>query len=170
MKIHFVILALIIWVASPLTAQDDYTLLKVGDRVPAFTFESAPGVKANISDYQGKVVVITFFATWCGPCRAKLPHIDRDIYGKYGQGNQVVFLTFGREHDWDTVLKFKADQEFKLPFHADQERKVFALFAAQNIPRNFVIDKQGKIAYSSVGFNQEDFDKMKAEIDRLAVR
>ncbi len=170
MKKQFILLATIILISLTSLAQDDFTLVKVGDKVPAFSFESSPGVAASINDYRGKVVVMTFFATWCGPCRAKLPHIERDIYGKYAQGNQVVFLTFGREHDWDTVLKFRADQQFKMPFHADSERKVFALFAAQNIPRNFIVDKQGNIAYASVGFNQEDFDKMKAEIDRQAAR
>jgi len=170
MKKHSILLIFITFISLTAFAQDDFTLVKVGDRVPAFSFESAPGVPASINDYRGKVVVVTFFATWCGPCRAKLPHIERELFQKYAQGNQVVFLTFGREHDWDTVLKFRADQQFKMPFHADSERKVFALFAAQNIPRNFVIDKQGNIAYASVGFNQEDFDKMKAEVDRQVTR
>ena len=158
----FLLTALIIQVS----AQDNFTLARLNAQAPAFAFEVKPGTKHQITDYKGKVVLLTFFATWCGPCRAELPHIEKDIHQKYADNPNFELLIFGREHDWETVNKFKNDQKFSMPFYPDPERKIFSLYASQNIPRNFVIDKKGNIVYASVGFNEEDFAKMKAEIEK----
>lgn len=163
---HLTMLFLITAIAFQVSAQDTFTLAKLNAPAPTFSFESKPGTKHQISDYRGKVVLITFFATWCGPCRAELPHIEKDIYQKYVDNPNFELLIFGREHDWETVNKFKKEQKFSMPFYPDPERKIFSLYASQNIPRNFILDKKGNIVYASVGFNEEEFAKMKAEIEK----
>ena len=146
-------------------AQEEATLVKTGDQVPSFTFETSPGKTQNISDLKGKTVLITFFATWCGPCRKELPHIQAEIYNKYKNNPNFELLILGREHSWAEVNKFKAENKYNMPFYPDPERKVFAQFAKQSIPRNFLISPEGKILFSTIGFEEKDFKTLKKTID-----
>ena len=148
-------------------AQDEFTLVKEGELAPDFTFEIAPGKPQKLSDLKGKVVWINFFATWCPPCRKELPHLQKEVYDKYADNDDFILIILGREHSWEEVNKFKKEQGFSMPFYPDPERKVFSIYAKQNIPRNFIIDKEGKIVFSSIGFNEEDFEKIKAKVAEL---
>lgn len=142
-------------------AQEETTLVKVNDLVPDFSFEKEAGKKQSIADLKGKTVLITFFATWCGPCRQELPHIQSDIYNKYKKNPNFELIILGREHSWEEVTKFKNENKYTMPFYPDPERKIYSKFAGQYIPRNFVISAEGKILYSSIGFAEEEFKKLK---------
>ena len=142
-----------------LFAQDQFTLAKEGQPAPDFTYEPGNGQTQKLSGLKGKVVWITFFATWCGPCRKELPHLQKDVYEKFGNRTDFELLVIGREHSWEEIYKFKTEQSFNLPFYPDPKREIFSKYAAQNIPRNFIIDKTGKIVVSSVGFNDVEFQK-----------
>lgn len=142
-------------------AQENSTKVKVSDPVPSFNFEKSPGVRQDISDLKGKVVMITFFATWCGPCRKELPHIESDIYKKYKNNPKFELLIFGREHSRDELNKFKAENKFEVPMYPDPQRAVYSKFATQTIPRSFLISPEGKIIYSSEGFVEKDFEELK---------
>lgn len=147
------------------SAQEEATLVKNGDQVPSFTFETSPGKTQNISEFKGKTVLITFFATWCGPCRKELPHIQAEIYNKYKNNPNFVLLILGREHSWAEVNKFKTENKFTMPFYPDPERKVYSQFAKQSIPRNFLISPDGKILFSTIGFEEKEFKQLKKVID-----
>jgi thiol-disulfide isomerase/thioredoxin len=163
MKKLLVILAVIY--ASLAYAQDETTLVKISDQVPSFEFEKSPGVVQNISESKGKLVLITFFATWCGPCRAELPAIQTEIFDKYKNNPDFELIILGREHNWDEVNKFKKDNQYTMPFYPDPERKIYSKFASQFIPRNFLISKDGKIIFNSIGFERKDFNLLKETID-----
>nr|WP_321451664.1 redoxin family protein [uncultured Carboxylicivirga sp.] len=141
------------------TDGDDF--VKVGDKVPTFELQS---VSSDIStaNLEGKVVLINFFATWCPPCVKELPHLQNDIWNKYKDNKDFVLLVVGREHSQADLDKFASSKELNLPFYPDPERAVFGKFAKQSIPRNYVIDKKGNIIYSSVGYNEKEFNKLKA--------
>lgn len=146
-------------------AQEETTFVKLSDPVPNFEFEKSPGKTMNITDLKGKTLLITFFATWCGPCCKELPHIQSEIYNKYKKNPNFEVLIVGREHNWDEVTKFKESNKFSMPFYPDPDRKVYSKFAGQYIPRNFVVSAEGKILYSSIGFAENDFKKLKEVID-----
>jgi peroxiredoxin len=150
-----------------LTAQDATTLVKTGDPIPAFTFETAKGNQVSISDYKGKVIWINFFATWCPPCGAELPVLQKEVWEKYNNNPHFALLIFGREEGWQKVTDFKNANKFTFPMLPDEKREVFKLFATQSIPRNIIVNKEGVIVYQSIGFSPEEFKKAEAILDKL---
>jgi len=144
---------------------DKATLLTKDQIVPLFKFEISKGKTVSISDYKGKIVLINFFATWCGPCRRELPLVQEQIWNKHKDNPKFAMLTFGREHSWDEVLKFGKDLNFSFPLLPDLKRKVFALFASEGIPRSFLVDETGKIIYLTQGFDDIHFTELKNLID-----
>jgi thiol-disulfide isomerase/thioredoxin len=141
--------------------QDEFTKVKNGAAAPDFSFEIKPGQAKKLSDLKGKVVLLNFFATWCGPCRQELPHLEKEVFEKYNSNKDFELLIFGREQNWKTVDSFKVANHFSMNFYPDEGRKIFSVYAGQNIPRNFLIDKSGKVVYTSVGYSDEEFKKLK---------
>ena len=158
------LLSIILTLSISLFAQDESTLVKIGDNAPEFTYDAGNGVRKSLSDLKGKVVFINFFATWCPPCRKELPQLQKEIFDVYKDNEDFVLLIFGREQNWKTIDEFKEDNNFTMPFYPDLNRKIFSKFATQSIPRNFIIDKEGKIAYSAIGYTEEEFEKLKGAL------
>ncbi|HCE57288.1 MAG TPA: protein-disulfide isomerase [Prolixibacteraceae bacterium] len=168
MKSKQLLLAFIIlFVSFSLAAQDEFTLVKVGDTAPDFSFSTENGQTKKLSELKGKVVWINFFATWCGPCRQELPHLQKEVYDKLKSNKNFELIILGREHSWAEINKFKTDNKFNMPFYPDTGRKVFSLYAKQNIPRNFVIGKDGKIAVTSTGFTEKEFAEIISKVEGL---
>ena len=157
----------LVFFAMSTFAQDEFTLVKEGDAAPDFSITMKDGSIKKLSDLKGKVVWINFFANWCPPCRKELPHLEKEVYQKLKENKNFEVLVIGREHDWATVNKFKADNNYTLPFYPDAERDIFSKYAKQNIPRNFIIDKDGKIAVASIGFKEDEFNKIIEKVHKL---
>lgn len=164
---HFFFLSILLVLSRTISAQDEATLVKVGDKAPNFTIELENGKTLQLSDLKGKVVWINFFATWCPPCRQELPHLQKKVYNKLKSNPDFELIILGREHTWEEINKFKTDNKFNMPFYPDLGRKVFSLYAKQNIPRNFIIDKEGKIAVSSSGFTEKEFQEIVGKVEVL---
>lgn len=155
------LLALLLLVGSPAFCQD----LSVGQPLPAFTVSNnQQTIKSQ--DLKGKVVLINFFATWCGPCMQELPQMQQ-LWASHQGNKNLVILVIGREHSQSEITAFKAKRGFDLPMYPDEKRQVYSLFATQYIPRNYLIDAKGNVAYTSVGFGQDEFNKMARKVDEL---
>ncbi|MDP4206108.1 MAG: TlpA disulfide reductase family protein [Bacteroidota bacterium] len=139
---------------------EEANVVKVGSPVPDFSFLNGAGKKESMSAYKGKVTVVVFFATWCGPCRQELPHIEKEIWDKSKDKKDFALLIFGREHKKAEVDKFRTENKFTMPFLADPDRSVYSKFAKSFIPRLYLVDKSGKIVYATVGYNDAEFSKM----------
>jgi peroxiredoxin len=161
MKKAIYLLLAAVFTVSVLSAQDDpSTLTKVGDKAPLFTCKTIDGKTIDISKLQGKIVMINFFATWCGPCNLELPVMQKNIWDKYKNRNDFELIILGREHSEAEVSKFVKGKSFTMPFAPDPERKIFSMFATQSIPRNIIIGKDGKIIFQSIGFTPEEFKEI----------
>ncbi len=120
------------------------TLTKEGQTVPTFKVKTIDGKTINIKALRGKVVLINFFATWCGPCMNEMPRVEKELWEKYRKEGLVV-VAIGRGHNQAELLKFKKEKGFTFPIAPDAKRQVYGLFATNFIPRNYVIDREGKI-------------------------
>lgn len=143
-------------------AQEDIaatTLVKVGDNLPEFTLKALSGGTLSSAELKGKVVLINFWATWCPPCRAELPRLQKEIFEDIQDANLVV-LAISRGEKEQTVKKFIGDKNYTFPVYLDSDSKVYNLFASRYIPRNFVLGKDGKIVWATAGFERKEFAEM----------
>ena len=145
----------------------DGTLTKVGQKVPEFKVTTLNAKEFSTKNLEGKVVLINFFATWCPPCIAEMPHLEKEIWQKYKNRQDFYLISIGREHKTAELLKFKDEKGFTFPIAADPKRAVYSLFAEKMIPRNYIIDKTGKIAFQAIGYTPEEFERMKNKLMEL---
>jgi len=151
---------LVIAATTALFAQNHQgSLIKNGDQVPNFSVISLDGKNISISELKGKVVLINFFATWCGPCMKELPEVESQLWPKFKNEN-FAMISIGREHTKEQLEAFNQKKGFTFPIAPDPKREVYAKFASQYIPRNFIVDKEGEIVWQGVGFSQEELDHM----------
>ncbi|WP_306620893.1 TlpA family protein disulfide reductase [Chryseobacterium ginsenosidimutans] len=140
--------------------------IKENQLLPKFTVKTENGILKS-SNLKGKIVLINFFATWCGPCMKELPHLQKEIWEKYKDNKKFSLLVIGREHSQSEITEFKAKKGFTLPIYPDEDRSVYSLFAKEYIPRNYIIDKKGNVVYTSISFDEIEFKKMVDKLDEL---
>jgi peroxiredoxin len=142
---------------------DDYaksTLVKVGDKAPDFTCKPIGGEEFSLGKQQGTVVLVNFFATWCGPCLEELPHLEKEIMKKYADRKDFKLIVIGREHSTEELEKFVKEKKFTLPMAPDPKREIYGKFAEKYIPRNFIVGRDGKIKLASVGNSETGFQEI----------
>ncbi|MFL6212985.1 MAG: TlpA family protein disulfide reductase [Blastocatellia bacterium] len=129
-------------------------LLASRESAPAPDFQAlSPDRKPiRLADLKGKVAVLVFWATWCGPCVAELPHLDAAA-AKYATNPDVVFLAISVDEHRLAVRPFIQRKGYRLPFAYDVDGA--AAFAVSGIPALIIIDRRGRVAFREQGFGSE---------------
>lgn len=140
--------------------------LKVGDAMPKFELTSSVYGDVKPADLEGKVVLVSLFATWCGPCQKELAEVQSTLWPKYKNNKNLKMLVIGREHTDEDLKKYNERKKFTFPLYPDPKREVFSLFAEKSIPRAYLFDKNGKLIYASMGYTAEEFQKLMETIEK----
>jgi thiol-disulfide isomerase/thioredoxin len=147
-------------------AAPERPMLGAGALAPDFVTHDLAGREVRLSEYRGKVLILDFWATWCGPCIASMPH-TQEVAAKYAdQGVAVLAVCTGdkrmRFEDW---VKLKARDYPALRFTfdpheqgtpAEKDRASVALYGVPAIPTQFIIDREGRIAGTTTGYVRGD--------------
>ena len=111
---------------------------------PNFTVINLKNNREGLSDYQGRVILLNLWATWCIPCRIEMKSFD-SLYRRFrSKGLTVLAVNIGNESA-ETVQSFIEKQSLSFPVLLDKNRMVEKLYPTQTIPATFVIDKMGRI-------------------------
>jgi peroxiredoxin len=137
------------------------TYTKVGDKVPAFDVATIDGKRFSTAAYLGKVVVLNLWATWCGPCKEEMPRLQSEVW-KGANPNELTVIAIAREETEQQIRTFLKANPYTFPTASDPDRRIFKLFASAGIPRTYVIGRDGRIKYQSLGYVPGDFEQLKA--------
>ncbi|WP_295938699.1 TlpA disulfide reductase family protein [uncultured Alistipes sp.] len=145
------------------------TLLKEGDMAADFTAEKYAGGNQALSSLRGKVILLNFWATWCGPCLKELAPdaLPKVILEPFGDNPDFVFLPVAYTNSREQLDKFfedgnRKDYDYlKECTWMDPDRTIFGLYAEKGVPRSVLIDREGRIVLGSLGASP-------AELTRIA--
>lgn len=125
-----------------------------GSMAADFTLQDLSGKNVTLSDMKGKVVLLEFWATWCPPCRASIPGIER-LHEKYKDKGVVVLAVSMDDGGWDAVQSFVKEQGIKYTVLKGND-DVAVKYQVRSIPMLMVVDKEGKIVKRYLGFGSDE--------------
>lgn len=136
-----------------------------GQVAPDFALKSTTGENLRLSEYRGDVVMINFWATWCGPCRQEMPLLD-ELYARY---HRVGFNLLGVNVDDDTTRALRMVEELDLHFPVvfDTRKEVSRLYNVEAMPATILVDREGKIRHVHHGYKPGYEDKYLDQIRAL---
>lgn len=124
-----------------------------GKPAPDFTLKNLAGKDISLKDHQGAVVVLDFWATWCGPCRASLPGLNKVYNDLKGKG--LVVYAVDLEEPKDKVQATATELKLDIPVLLDEKSEVSKQYGVSAIPHTVIIGKDGKVAKVIIGGGQE---------------
>ena len=132
---------------------------------PDFTLRTMNGPNLRLAEQRGRVVMVNFWATWCGPCRQEMPQLDR-LYQKY-RASGFVLLGVNVDDDARKAADVAAKLGVSFPVLLDTDKAVSKLYDLSTMPSTVLIDREGKVRYVHRGYltgYEDNYDKQIREL------
>jgi peroxiredoxin len=140
------LLLFLIFIVTPVMA----AMPSIGSPAPDFTLRSNSGINLKLSEHRGEVIMINFWATWCGPCRQEMPELDR-LYQKY---RKTGFLLLGVSVDDKPEAARAMAQQLKVSFPVlfDDRKQASRLYDVDAMPSTLLVDRHGVVRFVHRGY------------------
>ena len=158
------VVAIILWPVDATASRVEYpsqqddiestTLVKAGEMAPDFIVEMLDGSKVTLVENRGKVVLVSFWATWCPPCRLELSQMQKDVIDRFA-GEDLVVLPISRGEERKTVESYISKMGYTFPVGLDTTQAIYSKYASNYVPRSVVIDREGMVVYVGVGYDEQ---------------
>jgi cytochrome c biogenesis protein CcmG/thiol:disulfide interchange protein DsbE len=133
---------------------------------PDFTLKTLEGQEVTLSGLKGKVVLLDFWATWCGPCKESVPHLIQ-IYKNYrNEGFELIGMSTDKAGDVEMVRRFVQSMDIPYPIILTPD-EVTRRYKITGLPTTILIDRNGKIREKIVGFNSAIGQQIHSKVEEL---
>lgn len=135
------------------------------DTAPGFALPDAAGNTVTLEDFEGQVVLINFWASWCGPCREEMPLLDQlsERYGPLG----FTMLGINVEEDSSLADRFLQGTPVDFPILYDRENSVSQLYDVIAMPTTVIVDRQGQVRFVHHGYEPGNENEYQDQIRAL---
>lgn len=138
-----------------------------GSAAPDFTLRSSEGSNLRLAELRGQVVLVNFWATWCGPCREEMPHLNR-LHDKY-QASGFALLGVNVDDDSRAALALAGKLGVKFPVLLDTDKQVSRRYDLGAMPSTVLIDRDGRVRHVHRGYRagyEQTYDQQIRELLR----
>jgi len=142
----------------------DNTGLEIGRPAPEFELPDLSGRAVSLAQYQGKIVLIDFWATWCGPCRLSMPLLE-DLQREYS--SELVLLAVNLQEPLEEVRHYVEMRRIRSRVLLDEEGRVGATYGSDSIPMQVLIDQRGIVRDIQMGFSPNMGARLRGEVRKL---
>jgi thiol-disulfide isomerase/thioredoxin len=155
-------LVLLVLAMFPLSAAQ---AAEVQGKAPDFTLKSSSGKNLKLSEHRGEVVLLNFWASWCGPCRKEMPYLEQiqEKYADYG----FTVLGVNVEEDSSKANKMLKDIPVSFPILYDTTNSVSKAYKVSAMPTTVIIDRDGNMRYLHKGYKSGDEATYKQWVKKL---
>jgi len=126
-------------------AQDERTVI-----APEFVLPDLSGAPVRLSEHEGKVILLNFWATWCPPCRAEMPSME-SLYQAYRNQGLVILAISNDRAGRSVVESFVQDRGVTFPILLDPDGEVFAQYGVRGLPTSYLLDRRQRVFSADVG-------------------